>query len=114
MPYLAIHTNVDIDPSGREALLSDASHTVANQLGKAERYVMTSYRYNGDMLFAASTAPLAYVELKSIGLPGDQTTALSHTLCQLLGRHLNVAADRIYIEFSDAEPSLWGWNGRTF
>ena len=26
----------------------------------------------------------------------------------------NIDADRIYIEFADAERPMWGWNGGTF
>jgi hypothetical protein len=31
-----------------------------------------------------------------------------------LARALEVAPDRIYIEFTNADGALWGWNGTTF
>ena len=75
---------------------------------------MVSYRHNPDMLFAGSDAPLAYLELKSIGLPGERTGELSALLADAMQQHLGVPADRVYIEFADAERHLWGWNGGTF
>jgi hypothetical protein len=66
------------------------------------------------MRFAGSNDPLAYLELKSIGLPTDRTTEFSQTLCDTLSQQLQIPTDRIYIEFSDAERHLWGWNGATF
>ena len=66
------------------------------------------------MLFAGSNEPLAYLELKSIGLPADKTTQFSATLCDLISTTLSIQSDRIYIEFSDAPRHLWGWNGKTF
>ena len=61
-----------------------------------------------------SDAPLAYLELKSIGLPADRTAELSAALCGLISTELSVASDRIYIEFADAQRHLWGWDSATF
>jgi phenylpyruvate tautomerase len=114
VPLLAITTNQVLTEAERPAALKQLSETVAQALGKPERYVMVSYRHNPDMLFAGSADPLAYLELKSIGLPGDRTRDLSATLADAITRVLAVPADRIYIEFADAERHLWGWNGGTF
>lgn len=114
MPYLAIKTNVKLDSDKRKALTHDASQSLASQLGKSENYVMISYEYCEDMIFDRSDAPLAYLELKSIGLPHDKTANLSEALSQLLALHLSVPAKRVYIEFSGSERHLWGWNGATF
>ncbi len=66
------------------------------------------------MLFGGNDAALAYLELKSIGLPERKTRELSEALCTLLEEEVGIARDRIYIEFSNAERHLWGWNGTTF
>ncbi len=113
MPLLRIQTNVDT-ASGGQALASAASSTVAAMLGKPERYVMVSVEHNPNMRFAASDAPLAYLELKSIGLPENRSGEFSAALAQLIGEHLGVAAERVYIEFANAQRHLWGWNGATF
>ncbi len=114
MPLLRIQANLDAEPEQRRALLGAASQLVAAQLGKPERYVMVSLEPNPDMLFAGDDAPLAYLELKSIGLPEAKTADLSEALCDLMNDKLGIAKDRVYIEFADAERHLWGWNGGTF
>lgn len=114
MPLLKIQTNKAIDENTAKTLVRDASASVAEWLGKPERYVMVSLEHNPDMLFGGSDEPLAYLELKSIGLPESKTGDLSGQLCNLLGTSLDVPADRIYIEFSDAARHMWGWNGGTF
>jgi phenylpyruvate tautomerase len=114
MPLLKIHTNHPLPPDRRPDLLRRASATVAQILGKPERYVMVSLEHNPDMLFAGDPAPLAYLELKSIGLPGNRTPELSAALCGLLEEALGIPGERVYIEFCDAERHLWGWNGTTF
>lgn len=114
MPLATITTNKDLPPTRREALLATLSSQVAAWLGKSENYVMVSYSYNPDMLFAGTDQPLAYVEFKSIGLPVDNTQNLSDQLCNEINTITGIPADRIYIEFSDAARHLWGWNHRTF
>jgi len=112
MPLLSITSNVDI--AERQSVLKDISSTVARLLGKPESFVMVSFNHNPDMLFAGTDAPLAYLELKSIGLPADKTRQLSAGLCGLISDKLEIFPDRVYIEFADAQRHMWGWNGATF
>ncbi len=114
MPFLRIETNRELGPEARDRLLAEASRRTAELLGKPERYVMVALHEGVDMRFAGSAGPLAYAELKSLGLPGEQTPQLSAALCELLADHLGVAQDRIYIEFASPERHMWGWDARTF
>lgn len=115
MPFLKIQTNHTVDSTTGEALLTKASKLVAKELGKPENYVMVQLQKESPMLFAGTNAPLAFLELKSIGLPNSSTTAdLSANLCKLIEQELNIPKDRVYIEFSDAPRDMWGWNGATF
>jgi phenylpyruvate tautomerase len=114
MPFLMIRTNQRLDDSATKTLASKASARVAELLGKPEAYVMVSVETGADMLFAGSDEPLAYLELKSIGLPPSVTAPASRVLCDLVAGETGVAANRIYIEFTDAPRHLWGWNGGTF
>ena len=117
MPFLKIQTNTDLPKAAARALAASASAVVAAQLGKPERYVMVSVETNPAMQFACSSEPLAYLELKSIGLPEDRTsefTDASRALCDLVSSETGIVPERIYIEFSNAARNMWGWNGSTF
>ncbi len=114
MPLLRIQTNATFDQDTRDNLLQSASRLVSDQLGKPEQYVMVAMEPNPNMLFAGKDAPLAYLELKSIGLPASATGSLSHALCGLMEESLGIPQNRVYIEFSDAPRHLWGWDGTTF
>jgi len=98
----------------RNNLMKSLSKTVADQLGKPERYVMIAIESGAPMIFAGDDGPLAYMELKSIGLPASSTPALSESLCSLVQNELGIPSERIYIEFSNAEGQMWGWNRDTF
>lgn len=114
MPLLSIETNQAVEPEVSAELLAAASARVAQLLGKPERYVMVRLAHNPLMRFAGTGGPLAYLELKSIGLPASRTAEFSAALCSLLQERLGVPADRIYIEFADAPRAMWGWDGGTF
>lgn len=114
MPYLMIQTNQSIDEVAGKTLLTNASKLVAAELGKPESYVMVALEASVPMLFAGEDSPLAYLELKSIGLPESKTTSLSAVLCKLMEETIGISKERVYIEFADAPRAMWGWNGSTF
>lgn len=114
MPLVSIETNQALaEPTSRD-LLNAVTHTVSETLGKSEKYVMAKLTHNPAMVFAGSTAPLAYVELKSIGLSESSAATLSQTLCTLLDAKLGIPGSRVYIEFANAPRTFWGFNGGTF
>jgi phenylpyruvate tautomerase PptA (4-oxalocrotonate tautomerase family) len=114
MPFLKILTNRELSETDARSLAAQSSTLVADQLGKPERYVMTSVETNTAMQFAGTNEPLAYLELKSIGLPESITADVSHALCELVSAVTGIEPGRIYIEFADAPRKMWGWNGGTF
>lgn len=114
MPYLSLRTNVQLPEPDSQAFLQQATQLVAESLGKSERYVMVDIQDAQSMRFAGTDGPLAYLELKSIGLPQERVPELSALLCALAESRLGVPQERVYIEFCDAPRALWGWNGRTF
>ncbi|HHM06484.1 MAG TPA: hypothetical protein ENJ19_12210 [Gammaproteobacteria bacterium] len=114
MPYLLVQTNQKIAPAEQAAALGKLSKITAELLGKSERYVMVALQPDTPLLFAGDSRPVAYLELKSIGLPVERTAELSQGLCQAVEDLLGVPGERVYIEFADAARPLWGWNGRTF
>ena len=113
MPLLSIETNQEFSDK-QDAFLQTASLTVAKLLEKPEQYVMVRLRHNLAMRFAGSDKPTALLELKSLGLPEENTREYSRALCELVENELGIPADRIYIEFSNPERHMWGWNEGTF
>ncbi|MBK1648651.1 phenylpyruvate tautomerase MIF-related protein [Rhabdochromatium marinum] len=114
MPTLKIQTNAPLPDAAWDVLLTSASARMAELLGKPESYVMVIAEPTAKMCFGGSQAPLAYLELKSLGLPEGRTGELSAALTELVGEHLGVPAGRVYIEFSSPPRHLFGFNGGTF
>ena len=114
MPYLHIQTNLSVDSEKSQKLIQSASQAVAEILGKSENYVMVTLQDSTQMMFAGDSQPLAYLQLKSLGLPESSTTDFSNVLCGLINKKLGIAPERIYIEFSSPDRHMWGWNNKTF
>ncbi len=112
MPCLLLHTNVEVDD--KKAFLSRCSALIATALAKPESYVLIKLSDQQTMLFGGSDAPLAFLELKSLGLSTEQTADLSASLCAFMQTELGISGNRIYIEFTAPERAMFGWNGGTF
>lgn len=123
MPYLKIQTSgavsgqlsaVSSSADSTQAFLKKASKLVAQALSKPEDYVMVSLEPSNAMLFAGSAEPTAFLELRAIGLPIKKTNELSRLLCELVESEVGIPKERVFINFMDFPPSMWGWNGETF
>lgn len=114
MPLLRITTNKSINSDEQQKIVALLSSTVSSILNKPEDYVMVILHCEAAMQFAGSTAPLAYLELKSLGLPEDKTADFSSALCALISDQLGIEPNRTYIEFSSPPRHFWGWNKTTF
>ena len=114
MPLMTTLINTKQANEAKIAFIKQASKMTSQALGKSEDYVMCLIDDGQTLLFGGSESPAAYVEFKSIGLPEEDTGALAQSICALIEEQLNISADRVYIEFSNAQRHLWGWNNRTF
>jgi phenylpyruvate tautomerase PptA (4-oxalocrotonate tautomerase family) len=114
MPYLKIQTNLPLSKKAERTILKTASTLVAEELDKPEAFVMLALQANTPMLFAGSDEPVAFLELKAIGLPGRKTKRLSEALCKLVEDHLGIPPRRVYVKFIDVRRGMWGWQGDTF
>ena len=114
MPLLKIQTNAAVDSQKKQRLLKNASQRIASALNKPEQYMMVSLDAEVPMMFAGTGEPAAFVELKGIGLPTAKTGELSRLICELVESELGVSKQRVYINFADVPPKLWGWNSATF
>jgi hypothetical protein len=114
MPYFCIDTNQTQDDASTRELMKKASAFIAELLGKPESYVMISIKPGTLLTFAGTDDPVAFVRLKSIGLPKDRCPELSEKICGFINQELGVPINRIFIDFIDLEGALFGWNGKTF
>lgn len=114
MPYVKIETNRVLSETARQAILKDASGFIASLLGKPEQYIMVSLSSGPPMIFNRETSAAAYIELKSIGLSYEECPRLSRELCDFIKEKLDIQPDRVYIEFSQLNGKMFGWNSRTF
>ena len=116
MPLIKIQSSIATPPKADvETLLKTLSAKVAKHFGKPESYVMTIFESDIPMTFGGTFEPVCYIEVKNIGtMNSNQTKAMSEDFCQTIEDKLGINANRIYIEFTDAQRHLWGWNKTTF
>ena len=96
-------------------MLKSFSTLLARELGKPERYVMVALAPRSIMMFAGNAEPACYAELKNVGeLAAEEVDHLSRILGDAIALALAVPRDRIYIEFTNADGALWGFDGGTF
>ncbi len=116
MPLLNLFSSA---PEPQEPALSEMlksfSSLLARELGKPERYVMVGLAPRMQMSFGGSREPACYAELKNVGkLDEQQVEHLSEVLCDAIAKALALPRNRIYIEFTNADGALWGFDGGTF
>lgn len=113
MPLLQVTSNIPLSDAEKSNALQTLSKATAELLSKSEDYVMTSWT-TARMTMAGTDAPAVFIDFHSIRFPEDAASRLSKELCERLSLIVEVRADRIYINFHDDAPSMWGWNGKTF
>lgn len=114
MPYLKIQTNIPLTKKAERNILQTASSLVAEELAKPEDFVMIAVQPDTPMLFAGTDDPVAFLEMKSIGLKASQTKSLCKALCEMVEKHLGIPKDRVYAKFIDVKRGMWGWKGDMF
>ena len=114
MPYVKVHSTVNLPEDDLAKLLEHLSREVAGALGKPERAMMASFEETPTAM-GGSCEDAAWIELRSIGgLSPEVNGRLTRLLCSMLEDRLSIPPDRVYIHFIDVAPQNWGWNGKTF
>ena len=114
MPYISIETNQSIDETVADKFAGQVSAFAAEITGKAEQWMMVAIKPGTMMVYNGSHDPVAFVELKSIGLPEEKCAEFSRRICDFLSTELDIPPERVYIEFKDLQRAMFGWNGNTF
>src|SRR5450432_2092687 len=111
MPLLRIISSAD-PPKALDPFLKDLSVLLGRELGKPESYVMICLDPPARMIFAGSAEPNCLVEVKNVGvLTAAITERLSAEITERISMGLGVAKSRVYINFVDVEPQMWGYDG---
>jgi phenylpyruvate tautomerase len=116
MPLLNLFTSAKHpQDAALSQMLKSLSGLLAKELGKPEHYVMVGLAPRMDMIFADSCEPACYAEMKNVGrLTADKVEHLSEILCDAIAKALSLPRNRIYIEFTNADGAMWGFDGGTF
>ena len=114
MPLLKIQVNTVVLADKAEALLSQGTDLIVNEMNKPRDYVQVVLEPGTAIAFAGTREPSAFVELRSLGLPEETARLLSEKICGLLEAELSIPPTRVFINFFDFPRPLWGWNGKTF
>lgn len=114
MPYFSLETNKQIDETVHQTLLKEISVFISKLTGKPESLVMVQIRSNLPLIFGGSSDRAAFVQLKSIGLAEDRCSEFSKKICDFVEQELRIPKNRVFIEFKDLQPNLFGWDGKTF
>ena len=114
MPYIKVQTNKELSDDRKKEIMQDLTDFVSKELGKPKKFIMAVIQNSQSMIFGGSFDPLAYVELRSIRLPHNRTKSLSQSIAGFIKDQMNIDSERIFINFTDVEPHLWGYNSDTF
>jgi phenylpyruvate tautomerase len=113
MPLLNITTSAEV--RNADELCASLTPLLARALDKETSWVMVVVNPRATMTFGGSAAPACYAEVKNVGsLAPAEVEQLSKTLCAQLSKALDVPEERIYLEFTNVDGAMWGWNGSTF
>lgn len=113
MPYFSIETNRQIDDAANLNLMKKATGFLAEMMGKPEHVIMVTVKPGKPYVFGGTDDPTAFVQIKAVGLKKDKCTDYSKQVCDFLEAEINVPADRVFIEYIDIDPTIFGFNGNT-
>lgn len=113
MPLLEVSSNLVLTDAEKMNCLQTLSKAAAELLDKPEAVVMTAW-HAAKMTFGGSESNAIHLEVRAVRLPEDAPQRLTPELCERVHLATGVAAERIFITYTDVAPTHWGWNNKTF
>ena len=113
MPYFSIETNQPIDANVNSELMKKATKFLAEVMEKPEHVIMVTIKPGMPYVFGGTDEPAAYVQIKAVALEKDKCPEFSRQVCDFLEAEISVPKDRVFIEFIDIDPTIFGFNGDT-
>lgn len=114
MPFLTLQTNQQPSHKAEEEFLDAATRAASEILGKPESVFISAAHTGVKMRLAASSEPVAVLDLAGLGLTDEHAGELTAVFCELAAKHLEIRPERIHVRFENYERSMWGCNGKTF
>lgn len=113
MPFINTKYSGEITPEQEIEIKTDLGAAVAI-LGKSENWLMVGFEPNCSLYFKGEKSEkIAFVEVSAFGDASSSAyDRLTGAICETLGTHLGVPADKIYVKYSPT--THWGWNGGNF
>ena len=113
MPYFSIETNRKIDDAVNEDFMKKATGFLAGIMEKPEHVIMVTVKSGMPYVFGGTEDPTAFVQIKTVGLEKEKCPEYSKKVCDFLEQEISVPKDRVFIEFIDIDPRIFGFNGNT-
>ena len=114
MPMLRLQTSPPVPEPKVNELVTSLSTLVSEVTHKPEKYVMIVIE-SASILMSGKPGPAALADVRGIGgLNASVNRDLTQRLCKMLESLLGIPADRVYVTFTELQPSHWGWNSSTF
>ena len=112
MPHIRTTTSLPMTDSARDRLAHEYGSAMTI-IGKSEAWLMLSFEPETPMYFRGESEPCAFLEVSLLGKASPQAyDKLTAVLTQTVTETLGVAADHVYVKYS--ETPYWGWNGGNF
>ncbi|ETK73248.1 hypothetical protein F441_20227 [Phytophthora nicotianae CJ01A1] len=114
MPFVHVTSNVPKSNVDVPTALRALSKALSEALGKPEAYVMVQLDLDTPMIFQASDAPCAFIQIRSIGRIGpDLNPKTAASLTTMAAEALKIPADRIFLNLDDVDAANWAMAGNT-
>ncbi|KAG2775310.1 hypothetical protein PC129_g13326 [Phytophthora cactorum] len=112
MPNVQVTSNVSSVGVDKAKAMAAISKALATALDKSEQVVMVHLNLDTPMLFQASDAPCAMIQLRSIGkVDAHHNPTTASMLTETVSQELNIPKDRIYMNIDDVLRSNWAKGG---
>ena len=113
MPYFSIETNKQIDGAANTELMKKATGFLAEMMGKPGHVIMVTIKPGKPYVFGGTDDPTAFVQIKAVALEKNKCPEYSRKVCDFLEAEINIPSDRVFIEYIDIDPTIFGFNENT-
>jgi phenylpyruvate tautomerase PptA (4-oxalocrotonate tautomerase family) len=112
MPVLKIETNQTLSDDQTAALMEKSTDMLCRVLDKPKTYMMVYIDSGCSMMFNGTADPFAFVQLRQFAFDKKQAAGIIAGISEFIVDELQVSPDRQYIQLTEMESTLFGWNGK--